>query len=255
MSLLEIRGLQKSFGTLKVTDDLNLSIEPGEFHAIIGPNGAGKSTLIAQIFGQTAPDAGTIFLAGSDISGLPVHRRAQLGLARSFQITSILPGFTVLENVALAVQRWQGSSFRFFATAAKDRFRTTAAVEMLGRVGLAARRADLARSLSHGERRQLELAMALAGNPKLLLLDEPLAGTSGAESERLVALISDLKRDVTLVLVEHDMQAVFALADRISVLVQGRIIRTGTPDEVRDDPSVRAAYLGQGAGEADHVAS
>lgn len=245
MSLLDIRGLRKAYGALKVTDDLDLSVEEGELHAIIGPNGAGKSTLIAQLSGQTPSDAGSVRFNGAEMMGKPMHVRVRAGMSRSFQITSILPGFTALENVATAVQARQGSSFRFFNPVAGEHALNEVALEMLTRVGIAERAFFRAGSLSHGEKRQLELAIALATAPKLLLLDEPLAGTSGQEADRLVEVMRSLKGEITLVLIEHDMDAVFSLADRISVLVYGRIIATGTPDEVRNDPRVRAAYLGE----------
>ncbi|RJL06164.1 ABC transporter ATP-binding protein [Paracoccus aestuarii] len=244
MSLLSVRGLRKAYGALKVTDDLDLEVRAGELHAVIGPNGAGKSTLIAQLSGQVAPDAGSIRFDGAEMTGTAMPARVRAGMSRSFQITSILPGFTVRENVATAVQARVGSSFRFLAPVAHDADLNAQADEALARVGLSHRAALRAGSLSHGEKRALELAIALATRPRLLLLDEPLAGTSGAEAERLVRVMESLKRQVTLVLIEHDMDAVFALADRVSVLVYGRIIATGTPDQIRADPAVRAAYLG-----------
>jgi branched-chain amino acid transport system ATP-binding protein len=213
-------------------------------HGVIGPNGAGKTTLINQISGLFAPDAGRIVFAGEDITGLPVHTRAQRGLARSFQITSILPRFSVLENVALAVQARNGSSFRFFRSAADEANLNSPALAALAQVGLADRADSAAADLSHGEKRALELAIAIAMEPKLLLLDEPMAGTGRDETDRLVALLRSLKGRFPMVLVEHDMTAVFALADRISVLIYGRILASGTPDEVRADPQVVAAYLG-----------
>lgn len=245
MSLLDIRGLRKAYGALKVTDDLDLSVEAGELHAIIGPNGAGKSTLIAQLSGQSPSDAGSVRFNGTELMGKPMHARVRAGMSRSFQITSILPGFSALENVAAAVQARRGSSFRFFSPVAEEHALNELALETLSRVGIADRAYFRAGSLSHGEKRQLELAIALATAPKLLLLDEPLAGTSGQEADRLVEVMRSLKGEITLVLIEHDMDAVFSLADRISVLVYGRIIATGKPDEVRTDPSVRAAYLGE----------
>lgn len=248
MTLLSVQNLCKTYGALKVTDDVCLSVEPGELHAIIGPNGAGKTTLIAQLSGQLACDRGQVLFGGEDITALAMPARVRRGLSRSFQITSILPGFTVLDNVAAAVQARSGSSFRFFAAVAQERALNDQATAALRRVGIADRALFRAGSLSHGEKRQLELAIAMATRPRLLLLDEPLAGTSGAEAERLVEVMRSLKGDVTLVLIEHDMDAVFALADRISVLVYGRIIATGTPDRIRDDPKVRAAYLGEEEG-------
>lgn len=245
MSLLEVRNLRKSYGALKVTDDLNLSVKEAELHAIIGPNGAGKSTLIAQLSGQAGSDGGSVRFLGAEVMGMPMHKRVQAGMSRSFQITSILPGFTALENVAVAVQAGQGSSFRFFAPVADEAALNDAALEALARVGIDDRAFVRAGSLSHGEKRQLELAIALATRPRLLLLDEPLAGTSGAEADRLIEVMRSLKSELTLVLIEHDMDAVFSLADRISVLVYGRIIATGSPDQIRSDPKVRAAYLGE----------
>lgn len=245
MSLLDIRGLRKAYGALKVTDDLDLSIKEGELHAIIGPNGAGKSTLIAQLSGQSPSDAGSVRFNGTEMMGKPMHTRVRAGMSRSFQITSILPGFSALENVAAAVQARRGSSFRFFSPVAEEHELNELALETLSRVGIADRAYFRAGSLSHGEKRQLELAIALATAPKLLLLDEPLAGTSGQEADRLIEVMRSLKGEITLVLIEHDMDAVFSLADRISVLVYGRIIATGIPDEVRNDPKVRAAYLGE----------
>lgn len=247
MSLLIVHNLRKSYGALKVTDDLNLTVDEGELHAIIGPNGAGKSTLIAQLSGQIGSDGGSVRFAGTEMMGLPMHRRVRAGMSRSFQITSILPSFTALENVATAVQARQGSSFRFFSPVADEHDLNRAALAALDRVGIADRAFIRAGTLSHGEKRQLELAIALATQPRLLLLDEPLAGTAGQEAERLVQVMHSLKSELTLVLIEHDMDAVFALADRISVLVYGRIIATGRPDEIRKDPQVRAAYLGDEA--------
>lgn len=244
MSLLSVRGLRKSYGALKVTDDLNLEVTEGELHAIIGPNGAGKSTLIAQLSGQAGSDAGSVLFAGAEMMGRPMPVRVRAGMSRSFQITSILPGFSVLENVSTAVQARAGSSFRFFAPVARDADLNEQALAALAQVGLSDRAQTRAGSLSHGEKRALELAIALATQPRLLLLDEPLAGTSGAEAERLVQVMASLKGQGTLVLIEHDMDAVFALADRVSVLVYGRIIATGTPAEIRADRAVRAAYLG-----------
>ena len=242
--LLRIEALSKSFGALRVTDDVSLSIPKGELHAVIGPNGAGKTTLIHQLSGQLKSDSGRIVLAGADIGGRSMAERVRLGLARSFQITSVLEGFSVLENVALAVQARSGSSFRFFARAADETELNTEAMEALARVNLTDRAHLIAANLSHGEKRQLEIAIALATGARLLLLDEPLAGTSHEESAALVALMHELKSTHTIILVEHDMEAVFALADRVSVLVYGKIIASGTPAEVRDDPAVRAAYLG-----------
>jgi branched-chain amino acid transport system ATP-binding protein len=243
--ILRLEGLRKRFGGLAVTDDVSLAVAPCGIHAVIGPNGAGKTTLIHQISGTLAPDAGRIRFAGRDITTLPLHRRARLGLARSFQITAVLPGFSALENVALAVQSRTGSSFRFCRPAAVEARLNDAAMAALAEVGLECRAAVAAGALSHGEKRQLELAIALALQPRLLLLDEPLAGAGPEETERLIGILRRLKSAYAILLVEHDMQAVFALADRISVLSLGRVIATDTPEAIRADPEVRAAYLGE----------
>jgi branched-chain amino acid transport system ATP-binding protein len=222
-------------------------VRPGELHAIIGPNGAGKTTLIHQISGLIPVGSGRILFEGQDITGLSMHGRVRRGLARSFQITSVLPGFSALENVALAVQARSGSSFRFFGDASREPSLNGPASEALTLVGLAGRAHLPAGVLSHGEKRQLELAIALATEPKLLLLDEPLAGTGHDESLRVVEILRRLKDRFTIVLIEHDMDAVFSLADRVSVLVYGRIIATDTPERIRANPEVRAAYLGEEA--------
>jgi branched-chain amino acid transport system ATP-binding protein len=244
-AVLRIENLAKNFGGLRVTDDVSLDVRPGELHAVIGPNGAGKTTLINQISGLLAPDAGRIVFDGEDVTHLPVHKRAQRGLARSFQITSILPRFSALENVALAVQARSGTSFSFLRPAAAEDALNAPALAALAQVGLAGRADIPAEQLSHGEKRALELAIALAMEPKLLLLDEPMAGTGHDEGERLVAVLRALKGRFPMVLVEHDMTAVFALADRISVLIYGRILASGTPAQVRADPAVVTAYLGE----------
>ncbi|MEF2553921.1 ABC transporter ATP-binding protein [Aurantimonas sp. A2-1-M11] len=244
-ALLDIRNLRKVFGALHVTDDVSFTVMPGELHAIIGPNGAGKTTLIHQLSGSLASDGGSVHFAGEDISPVAMAGRVRRGLARSFQITSILDGFTVLENAAMAVQARSGSSFRFFASAAREAALNDAAMAALARVGLEDRAARRAGSLSHGEKRQLEIAIALATGARLLLLDEPLAGTGHEESAVLVALMAELKTTHTIVLIEHDMDAVFTLADRVSVLVYGKLIATGAPAEVRVHPEVRTAYLGE----------
>lgn len=243
--LLELRNLRKNYGALVVTDDVSLSVEPGELHAIIGPNGAGKTTLIHQISGMLPSNSGQILFAGEDITHLSMPQRVERGLARSFQITSILPGFSALENVALAVQARSGSSFRFLGNASQEKGLNGAAMDCLGEVGLGARAHIPAGLLSHGEKRQLELAIGLATAPKLLLLDEPLAGTGHDESQRVVETLRRLKNRLTIVLIEHDMEAVFSLADRVSVLVYGRVIATDTPERIRANPEVRAAYLGE----------
>jgi branched-chain amino acid transport system ATP-binding protein len=244
---LQLQNLRKSYGALRVTDDVTLTIEPGELHAIIGPNGAGKTTLIHQISGLARPDSGTIIFDGQDVTRLKMSERARLGLVRSFQITSILPRFSALENVALAVQARSGSSFKFLGNAAAEPELNDVAMALLARFGLAPRASVPAGQMSHGEKRQLEIAIALAAQPKLLLLDEPLAGTSHDESQRLINTLQQLRKELPIVLIEHDMDAVFALADRVSVLVYGRIIASGTPQSIRDNPDVRAAYLGEEA--------
>ena len=243
--LLELRGLQKSFGGLRVTDGVSLDVVPGEIHAVIGPNGAGKTTLINEITGRLSLDAGRVIFCGEDVTHLSMAARARRGLARSFQITSIVPGFSALENAALAVQARHGSSFRFFRAVAGEAALNGPALAALEAVGLAPRATVLAGALSHGEKRQLELAIALATEPRLLLLDEPLAGAGPEETARLIEILLRLKQKYAILLIEHDMQAVFALADRISVLVYGRLIATGTVAEIRADAGVRAAYLGE----------
>jgi branched-chain amino acid transport system ATP-binding protein len=245
--VLRVESLRKSFGGLVVTDAATLDVMAGEFFAIIGPNGAGKTTLINQICGLIEPDAGRVLFDGADVSRVPAHARARRGLARSFQITSILPGFTVIENVALAVQARHGSSFRFLGRAADEEALNKPALAALAETGLEKRADDLAGHLSHGEKRALELAIALAMAPKLLLLDEPMAGTGREETDRLIALLRRLKGRFSMVLVEHDMTAVFALADRIAVMINGRVIATGSPEEVRGNDQVVAAYLGDEA--------
>jgi branched-chain amino acid transport system ATP-binding protein len=246
-AILRLDHLRKAYGALVVTDDVSLDIRPGELHAIIGPNGAGKTTLIHQISGLAPSDSGRILFDGADVTGLSMAQRVHRGLARSFQITSILPGFSALENVALAVQARSGSSFRLFGDASRERGLNEEAMTYLAQVGLGHRAMIPSGQLSHGEKRGLELAIALATQPKLLLLDEPLAGTGREESERVVETLRGLKGRYTIVLIEHDMDAVFSLADRVSVLVYGRVIATGRPDEVRANAEVRAAYLGEEA--------
>ncbi len=243
-AVLRLDRVCKRFGGLRVTDDVSLDILPGQAHALIGPNGAGKTSLINQISGLVAPDSGRIVFDGRDVTHASASEHARLGLARSFQITSVLPGFTALENVALAVQAHAGSSWRFLGNAAKEAALVGPARAALAEVGLAARAEVSAAQLAHGEKRALELAMALAAAPKLLLLDEPMAGTGIEESAELLTLLRRLKGRFSILLVEHDMYAVFALADRVSVLIDGRIVASGPPQEVRSDPQVIAAYLG-----------
>ncbi len=243
--LLEAKGLVKRFGGLVATDHLDLAVEPGEIHAVIGPNGAGKTTLIAQLSGELRPTAGAIRFAGEEITALPAPARSQRGLARSFQITSVFRGFTALENVALSLQAHDGHSFRFWADARREKGLREPARAILDEVGLGGRAHVLAANLAHGEQRQLEIAMAMATRPRMLLLDEPMAGMGREESERMVALLKRLKGRETILLVEHDMDVVFALADRITVLVYGRAIATGTPQAIRANAEVRQAYLGE----------
>ena len=226
------------------SDDITLAIPAGELHAIIGPNGAGKTTLIGELAGEIAPDAGRIRFGGRDVTALPIHRRSVLGLARSFQITSLFAEFTALDNVALAVQAHSGHSFRFWGDARTDAALREPARAVLAQVGLADRADAPVANLSHGEHRQLEIAMALATRPRLLLLDEPMAGMGPDETARMVGTLKDLKRQLTIVLIEHDMAAVFALADRITVLVYGRVIASDAPAAIRANAEVRRAYLG-----------
>jgi branched-chain amino acid transport system ATP-binding protein len=244
--LLQIERLTKRFGGVVPADAISLDVPVGEFHAIIGPNGAGKTTLISLLAGEIAAQGGSIYFDGVDITSLPVYRRSQLGVARSFQITSLFRDFTALENVALAVQAHRGHSFRFWRDARGEDELRKPALAALARVGLAGRAGMRVDRLSHGEYRQLEIAMALATAPRLLLLDEPMAGLGPEECAEMVQMLRELKGSVTILLVEHDMQAVFALADRVTVLVYGRIIACGEPDAIRNDAAVRQAYLGEG---------
>jgi branched-chain amino acid transport system ATP-binding protein len=243
--LLQIEGLAKRFEGVVASDDITLQVARGELHAIIGPNGAGKTTLIGQLTGELAPDAGRIRFEGGDITTLPVYRRSQLGLARSFQIASLFTDFTALDNAALAVQAHAGHSFRFWRNARRESKLREPARAALERVGLGARADVLVANLSHGEHRQLEIAMALATRPRMLLLDEPMAGMGPEESARMVRTLRELKQELTILLIEHDMEAVFALADRITVLVYGRVIASGAPEAIRAHPEVRDAYLGE----------
>ena len=248
--MLEVAALSKRFGGIVASDHLSLAVAAGELHAVIGPNGAGKTTLISLLAGELAAQSGSIWFDGSDITSLPVYRRSAIGIARSFQITSLFPDFTALDNVALAVQARAGHSFRFWRNALRDPALRDPARAQLARVGLADRADEVAVRLSHGEHRQLELAVALAGRPRMLLLDEPMAGLGPEESSRMVALLRELKRELTILLIEHDMDAVFALADRITVLVYGRVIASGAPADIRANQQVRDAYLGEA--EATH---
>ena len=250
MSTLRIENLEKRYGGLTVTDKLSLDVASGELHAVIGPNGAGKTTLIGQLSGELRPDAGRVLLDGKDVTRMPVEKRVRHGLARSYQITSVFKPFTALENVAMAVQARRGHSFRFWRPVLSTPALTDPAREALALAGLSARESTPASELAHGELRQLELAMVLACQPSLLLLDEPMAGMSQHESEAMTRLLLTLRGRYTILLVEHDMQAVFALSDRITVLVYGRALACGTADQIRDDRQVRECYLGSERGRA-----
>ena len=242
--LLQVQGLVKRFGGLVATDQAQLEVRTGEIHALIGPNGAGKTTLIQQLSGALVPDAGQIIFDGADITPLSMHARVHRGLARSYQITSIFQRLPVLDNLALALQARQGSSLRFWHAARAEAQRYAQAAAVAERVGLGEQLQLPAGALSHGQQRQLEVGIALATGAKLLLLDEPMAGMGAEESERMVALLHSLRGECTLLLVEHDMDAVFRLADTISVLVAGRVIASGAPDAIRANIEVRRAYLG-----------
>jgi branched-chain amino acid transport system ATP-binding protein len=245
--ILSVTNLSKRFGGVTATDQVNLTVTAGETHALIGPNGAGKTTLISQLSGLLKPDQGSIVFQGNDITGLPAHRFCEAGLARSFQITSVFQDFSLLDNIALAVQANQGHAFRFWANARKDPALRESARRWLNMVNLSDRADWLASEVSHGERRQLEIAMALATEPSLLLLDEPMAGMGQEESSEMIDILKSLRGDKSILLVEHDMDAVFALADRISVLVYGKVIASGSPDEIRSNSDVQRAYLGEAA--------
>jgi len=253
MSTLRIENLEKRYGGLTVTDKLSLDVASGELHAVIGPNGAGKTTLIGQLSGELRPDGGRVLLDGRDVTRMPVERRVRHGLARSYQITSVFKPFTALENVAMAVQARRGHSFRFWRPVLSTPALTEPAREALALAGLSGRADTSAGELAHGELRQLELAMVLACRPSLLLLDEPMAGMSQHESEAMTRLLLQLRGRYTILLVEHDMQAVFALSDRITVLVYGRALASGTADQIRNDPQVRECYLGSERGRAREV--
>ena len=245
--LLDVRGLEKRFGGLVATDRVDLQVAAGEIHALIGPNGAGKTTLVAQLGGQLASDRGTILLAGADITSWPTHRRARHGLARSFQITRLFRSASVIDNVALAIQAASAGRVDAWRAARRDGALFERASGHLETLGLGAKAAHSIDQLSHGERRALEVVMTLAGRPRLLLLDEPMAGMGAEESARMEALIGVIRRQSAVLLIEHDVAAVFRLADRVSVLVGGRVVASGTPSAVRSDPAVIAAYLGDDA--------
>ena len=242
--MLELKGVCKRFGGVVATDDVSLDVQAGEIHALIGPNGAGKTTLIGQISGSHATDAGTIAFQGTDLTGWRQHARVAAGLARSYQITSIFKRFTVLENLALAVQARSGSSFSFWRPVSREAALFEEARGIASQLGLSGKIDFVAATLAHGEQRALEVGLALATRPKLVLLDEPMAGMGPEESQRMIELIGRIRADVTVLLVEHDMDAVFRLADRITVLVNGRVIATGRPAAIRADAEVKRAYLG-----------
>lgn len=241
---LSVKGLVRYFGGLKATDEVSLQVRPGELHAIIGPNGAGKTTLINLLTGELASDGGSIHIGDVDVTEQPVQRRVELGLLRSYQITSVFDSFTVCENVCLAARRKQGVRLAVWRPLTQDRETMQTAERVMAECQLEHVANELAANLAYGQRRQLEIAMALAADPRLLLLDEPMAGMSAAEGAAAIELLRSLKGKYTIVLIEHDMNAVFSLADRISVLVYGRVIATGTADEIRNHPEVRKAYLG-----------
>jgi branched-chain amino acid transport system ATP-binding protein len=244
--VLSLHGLVKRFGGIAATDGVTMNVHPNEVHAVIGPNGAGKTTLVAQVSGLLASDAGRIHFDGSDITGKSAAERSRLGLARTFQITSVFRQFTALENVTLAVQAHAGHCFRFWGRASRQAALVKPAMAILEQLGLAARRDVAAGSLSHGEQRRLEIAIALATSPKLILLDEPTAGMGPEDAERVKQLLASLRQHYAMLLIEHDMDAVFRLSDRITVLVYGKAIASGRPDEIRDNEEVRTAYLGEG---------
>ena len=243
--MLIVDSLVKSFGGLLAIDDLSFQVKEGEIHAVIGPNGAGKTTLISQLSGEIKPDSGTVLFDGINITGMDLHLRSSLGLARSFQITNIFLDLTAHDNVSLAVQAHAGHSFKFWKDARKDHKLRKPALEFLKQVGLENRAEVVAGQLSHGEHRQLEIAMALATCPKLLLLDEPMAGMGQKESLAMVEIIRELKGKLTILLIEHDMDVVFTLADKITVLLNGRCIATDSPEIIRKNPEVKKAYLGE----------
>ena len=244
-AILQVQSLNKSFGGIKATDDLNIEVEQGELHAVIGPNGAGKTTMISQLSGAQKPDSGRILFKGRNITGVAAHRRAHLGITRSFQITSLVMDMSVLDNVALALQANEGHSFHFIKPARKIAHLRDKGRALLDRVGLAGKADQKTVALSHGEHRRMEIAIALATEAELMLLDEPMAGLGTQESLEMVELLRGIKGKHSILLIEHDMDAVFALADRISVLVYGHIIATGSPDEIRSNEAVQHAYLGE----------
>lgn len=243
-ALLQTRAICKSFGALQASRDVSLDLRPGEIHALIGPNGAGKSTLIAQISGALSPDSGQVIFDGRDVTALTTTQRARAGLGRTFQISALPMDFTVLQNAVLGALGHRGRAFRFLGNVMRDAALLERAEDALEQVGLAAFRSVVTAELSHGQRRQLEVAVALTLHPKAFLMDEPMAGLGAEGSHRLTGFLDGLRHRAPILLVEHDMDAVFALADRISVLVYGEIIATGTADQIKADPRVREAYLG-----------
>lgn len=243
--ILDVRGITKSFGGLKASNDINLDLHPGEIHALIGPNGAGKSTLIKQIAGGLTPDSGSVHFDGRDVSHLSTAARARRGMGRTFQISSLAMDYTVLQNAVLGALGHRGDIFRFFNRVMKDKALLSAAESALQQVGLEGFQTVRTADLSHGQRRQLEVAVALTLEPKAFLMDEPMAGLGAEGSQNLVKFLDRLRHKAPILLVEHDMDAVFALADRISVLVYGEIIATGNADEIRSNAQVRSAYLGE----------
>ena len=248
--VLQVDSLCKAYGALQATQNVSLDVKAGEIHALIGPNGAGKTTLIRQIYGSEAPDSGSISLCGVSVTGFRVPQRIKLGIGRSFQISNVLMGFSVLENAVIAEQARIGEAFRFFRPAFSDRQLIEGGMKMLSRVGIEQRSDVLVADLAHGERRLLELALAMSSEPALLLLDEPMAGAGSEESQHMIEIIDQLRGSAGILLIEHDMDAVFRLADRVTVLVEGAIIASGTPAEISSNKNVRAAYLGNEDAEA-----
>lgn len=244
--ILEVQQLKKKFGSVQASNGISLTIRQNELHAVIGPNGAGKTTLIAQLSGELSPDSGNIYFKKQDITFMPVDQRVRLGIARSYQITSIFEELSVLENVSLAVQGQQGHSFRFWKNAKKQKSRIAPAQQALEQVGLQDKGQRNASEISHGEKRQLEIAMTLATKPSLLLLDEPMAGMGPEESQRMIDLLKTLKKSHSILLIEHDMEAVFSLADHLTVLDYGKLLVSDKPDVVRNSSEVKDAYFGEG---------
>lgn len=243
--VLDVRGVSKRFGALEASKDISLDLREGEIHALIGPNGAGKSTLIKQIAGGLRPDSGSVVFNGQDVTSLSTAARARLGMGRTFQISSLAMEYTVLQNAVLGALGSRGNIFRFFRPVMKDAELLATANDALATVGLEDLKGTVTAELSHGQRRQLEVAVALTLSPKVFLMDEPMAGLGADGTRRLMAFLSELKHKAPILLVEHDMDAVFALADRISVLVYGEIVASGSVDDIRGNPVVRSAYLGE----------